>query len=179
MNWSDIASTVGKYAPIVATSLSSPMGAAIGAGTLIANLFGVDETPESVMDYIKNNPDKAQEKLNILQMVQEQNRHEEAMADMSLQSILGAQKNSVNVNSSPVDNKIKMLLVICDIIAFFICVIAMIASMFYGKPIDAGILGIIGMIVGYLIKSFGEKDGFYWGTSFGSQKKDDIIANKK
>jgi hypothetical protein len=178
MNWSDLSSTVAKYAPLMATTLSSPLGAAVGAGTLIAKLFGVDATPEGVMDYITNNPEKAKEKLNILQMVQEQNRHEEAMADMSLQSLQGAQKNSMNVNASPVDSKIKIRLVNSEITALFVCVIAVIGAMFYDKPIDGGILGILGMIVGYLLKSFDGKDGYYWGKIFSSQKKDYFNSDK-
>jgi hypothetical protein len=180
MEWSDISSTISKYAPLVATTLSSPVGVAIGAGTIIANLFGVEEKPESIMDYIKNNPEKAQEKISIFEMIKEKNRHEETIDSLTLKSQQGAQSNSVNVNASPVDNVIKMRLVNSEICLLFLCVASLIGSMFYDKPIETGVLSILSMIVGYLLKSsIGEKDGYYWGTSFSSQKKDDVIAGKR
>ncbi len=178
MEWSDISSAVAKYAPMVATTLSSPLGAAIGAGTIIANMFGVEATPDSVMDYITNNPEKAQEKISVFEMVKEQNRHDEHMAAIEFQNVDSARKNSQTINASPIDNAIKMKLVNTDMWVLYATLGAIIGAMFYDKPIDSGLIGLLGMVLGYAIKSLGEKCGFYFGTSLSSQKKDAVIAGK-
>ena len=176
MDWSDISSTISKYAPLVGESLSSPIVAAIGVGTLIANIFGVNADPESVIDYIKNNPEKAEEKLNILQMVQERNRHEEQMSSIEYQNVDSARKNSQNINVSPVDNRIKMILVLGQ----FSVLIILIALFFVFKErIDQSVTLTLGTVMGAIMASISSMVNFYWGTSFSSQKKDDLIARKK
>ncbi len=65
MNWSDVGSAIIKYAPLAGSALSSPVGAAIGVGTIIANLFGVDASPEKVLDAINANPQQAEERIKI------------------------------------------------------------------------------------------------------------------
>lgn len=55
MNWSDIASTVGKFAPMVGTVLGGPAGLAIGS--LVASALGVENTPEAVAKELAVNPE--------------------------------------------------------------------------------------------------------------------------
>lgn len=176
MEWSDISETIGKYAPLAAASLSSPIGAAIGVGSMIAKIFGVDSNPEAVLDYIKENPDKASDKLNVLQMIQERNRHEEQIKAIEFQNVEGARNNSQNVNSSPVDNKIKMILVLGQFIALGACIL-----LFYmfRDGMDQSVVVTLGALMGSLTTSIYSMVNFYWGTSFSSQRKDDVIASKK
>jgi hypothetical protein len=176
MEWSDISSIVAKYAPLVATTLSSPLGAAIGAGTIIANMFGVDATPDSVMDYINNNPEKAQEKISVFEMIKERNRHEEQIKEIEFKNVENARNNSVNVNASPVDNNIKMILVIGQFIALGACIL-----LFYmfRDGMEQSLVVTIGALMGSLTTSIYSMVNYYWGTSFGSQKKDEVIASKR
>lgn len=175
MEWSDISSAVAKYAPLVATTLSSPVGAAIGAGTIIANLFGVDATPESVMDYIKENPQKAEDKLNALQIIQERNRHEEQIKAIEFQNVDSARKNSAPVNASPVDNQIKIMLVVGQFLALGACIL-----LFYifRDGMDQSVVVTLGALMGSLTTSIYSMVNFYWGTSFSSQRKDDVISGR-
>ena len=176
MEWSDLTSTISKYAPLVATTLSSPLGAAIGAGTIIANLFGVEAKPESVMDYINKNPVKAQEKISVFEMIKEQNRHEENIKSIEFQNIDGARKNSENVNISPVDNKIKMILVVGQ----FTVLTTLIALFFFFKEsMNQSVTITLGSVMGVIMANIASMINYYWGTSFSSQKKDDVIAGKK
>lgn len=188
MNWSDIASTIGKFAPLAGAALSSPVGAVIGVGTIIANLFGVDAKPDKVLDYINQNPEKAQEKLQlemanniefqkiVLQIIQERNRHEEQDKVIEFQNVDSARKNSANINVSPVDNHIKMILVVGQFIALGACIL-----LFYifRSGMDQSIVVTLGALMGSLTTSIYSMVNFYWGTSFGSQKKDDVIAGNK
>ncbi len=188
MNWSDISSVVSKFAPLAGAALSSPVGAAIGVGTIIANLFGVDAKPEKVLDYIKQNPEKAQERLQFemannielqkiaLDAIEERNRHEEQDKAIEFQNVDSARKNSANVNASPVDNRIKMILVVGQ---FSVLIILISLFFIFKDKIDQSVTLTLGTVMGAIMASISSMVNFYWGTSFSSQKKDDVIANKK
>lgn len=82
MEWKDIASVVGKAAPIVGTLLGGPAGAAVGG--LISAALGTANTPDAVSAELAGNPDaivKVQElqinakiQLQQLAVTAEQNR---------------------------------------------------------------------------------------------------------
>jgi len=55
MNWKDIASIVGKAAPVIGTLLGGPAGTAVGA--LVAGALGTDNTPDAVSAALAGNPD--------------------------------------------------------------------------------------------------------------------------
>jgi hypothetical protein len=57
MDWKDIASTVGKAAPILGTLIGGPAGGTVGA--LIASALGVSNTPDAVSVALQTNPDAA------------------------------------------------------------------------------------------------------------------------
>ena len=60
MNWSDIASTVARTAPMLGGLLGGPIGAAVGAaGSIIASALGVAPTPDAVSIALQTNPDAA------------------------------------------------------------------------------------------------------------------------
>lgn len=188
MNWSDVGNAVKEYAPLVGMALTSPVGAVAAIGKVVANIFGTDANPEDVLRFIDNDPARAKERLqnelstNIdfqklcLQIKQEDNRHEEQISSITASDKDSARKNSPNVNQSPVDNKIKMMLVASDILFLGACI----GGIYYlnGK-IDQGTSMILGSIIGYLCASLKDKGGFYWGSSFSSKIKDDFIMNNK
>lgn len=180
MEWSDISSAVSKYAPLVATTLSSPIGAAIGAGTIIANMFGVAATPDSVMDYINNNPEKAQEKISMFEIIKERNRHEEQIKAIELQNIESARNNSKNVNESPVDNKIKIRALNFNMFMLTLFVGTFIFTIYwnlkYHALLDAGLSAMLGMGIGQFSAPIKDVMNYFFATSFSSKKKDDVIA---
>ncbi len=55
MDWSDLASIVGKSAPVLGSLLGGAPGAMIGG--LIASALGTTNTPEAVSTALQNNPD--------------------------------------------------------------------------------------------------------------------------
>jgi hypothetical protein len=57
VNWSDIASTIGKVAPVIGTLVGGPAGAAIGG--LVSMALGVENTPAAVQAAIATDPDAA------------------------------------------------------------------------------------------------------------------------
>jgi hypothetical protein len=57
MNWSDIAKTVGEFAPMLGGLLAGPAGAAVG--TMIASGLGVSPEPDEVSKALSVNPEAA------------------------------------------------------------------------------------------------------------------------
>jgi len=188
MSWSDVGDAVKEYAPLVGMALTSPVGTVAAIGKVVANIFGTKANPEDVMRFIDNDPERAKERLqheistNIefqklcLQIKQEENRHEEQILNIDASDRDSARENSDNVNKSPVDNWIKVILVISEIMLLAACI----AGFFiFRKDLDQGDTMTIGTIMGLLINSLMSKNGFYWGSSFSSKLKDDFIMNNK
>ena len=57
MDWKDLASTVGKMAPMLGTLLGGPAGSAIGG--IVASALGAENTPTAVSQAMLTNPDAA------------------------------------------------------------------------------------------------------------------------
>lgn len=82
MDWKDLATTVGRAAPMLGTLLGGPAGAAVGG--LIASALGSGGTPDEVSQALVANPDAAvklkqieterQTKLQELVVLSESNR---------------------------------------------------------------------------------------------------------
>lgn len=188
MSWSDVGNAVKEYAPLVGMALTSPIGAVAAIGKVVANIFGTDANPEDVLRFIDNDPERAKERLqhelatNIdfqklcLQTKQEDNRHEEQILTIAASDKNSARVNSDNVNKSPVDNWIKMILTVSEILILSACLLGFFA---YHKDFDQGSTMTLGTIIGLLINSLMSKDGFYWGSSFSSKMKDDFIVRNK
>ena len=160
-------------------ALSSPVGAVEAIGTVVASIFGVKANPDDVMGYLNANPEQAQDRIQhevgtnfdfqklCASKIQEQNRHEEEMASITISDTDSARKNSDNINKSPVDNKIKMIIVISQIFLFFIFVIIL---AIYHDDLSATLSGIVGTVLGMLLKSLTTIIDFYWGSSFEKSK---------
>lgn len=59
MDWRDIASAVGKAAPMLGTLLTGPAGAAVAVGGMIASALGTGAAPDEVAQALATNPDAA------------------------------------------------------------------------------------------------------------------------
>lgn len=58
MEWSDVAETVGKVAPVLGSALAGPAGGAVGG--LVARALGVTETPEALAGATQNTEQRAE-----------------------------------------------------------------------------------------------------------------------
>ena len=57
MEWKDLTSTIGKFAPLIGTVIGGPAGAAVGA--LVSATLGTDNNPSAVQQALASNPDVA------------------------------------------------------------------------------------------------------------------------
>ena len=57
LNWSDIASTIGRAAPLIGTLLGGPAGSVVGG--IVASVLGTENTPDAIHAAIAMNPEAA------------------------------------------------------------------------------------------------------------------------
>lgn len=189
MNWSDVGSAVLKYAPLAGAALSSPIGAVAGLGAIVANAFGVKATPESVMDFINADPKKAEERLQFemsnnvelqkiaLDIVKENNRSKENLLQIENdklkainQDTENARANSAVIATNPVYNFIMVLLVVG---AF--TVVAYCLHLIGSDEVSSTESPLISMIIGAFSTCLIGAFGFFFGSSLGSQLKDNVM----
>jgi hypothetical protein len=96
MDWKDIASIVGKGAPLLGTLSGGPPGALIGG--MIASALGSENTPEGVSAAIANNPD-AYLKLKELEL-NNKTKLEEIATSLAIAEINATKESAVEVNKT-------------------------------------------------------------------------------
>jgi hypothetical protein len=57
MDWKEVGKTAAKFAPLIGAALPVPGGAAIGS--IIASVFGVEDSPDAVMKAMESDPEAA------------------------------------------------------------------------------------------------------------------------
>lgn len=103
MDWKGVGSIIGKAAPIIGGLLGGPAGAS--AGSLVANVLGVKETPEAVSEALTANPEalaKVQEaqlkyKTRLAEIALEE---KELMVDLEKAEIEAGSEAIKNVNAT-------------------------------------------------------------------------------
>lgn len=176
MDWKDIKDAVAQYAPLAGTLIAGPAGAAVGA--IISSTLGVPNTPDEVATALKTNPDAAVKLKEI-----------ESTRQVELQKLvvqaegarLAAQVASMQ---SAVDNtkdarrmQIEMRSMVPAALAFVITggFFGILALMLTGvwSPHDNNALLIL---LGSLGTSWGSVCQYYYGSSAGSSRKDELLA---
>ena len=96
MKWSDVAPSIGKFAPILGTLIGGPAGAALGA--VVASVLGVEATPSAVSEAMRINPDAAVK----LQEIESNERVklQEMAVQQAANEMEAATKAAVSVNST-------------------------------------------------------------------------------
>lgn len=85
MSWGKVGESVISVAPALGAALGGPLGGA--AGVLIAEVFGVDATPEKVSEAIKNDP-------NSILKLAEIERDKFASSNLTVQQMLISEANA-------------------------------------------------------------------------------------
>lgn len=175
MEWSEVGKTISQYAPLVGMALSSPTGAAIAVGQVVADILGAKATPQDVINSFNKNQQKSAQQLqdalsnNIefqkmcIAKIHEANQHEETEDSLYVKDMTSARQNLVNVNNSPMDNKLKFIIVISELMMLCLCLIAI---LFFHESLDKTSISVVGIAMGVLGKSITSKDYFYWGNPF-------------
>ena len=179
MSWKDIASTVGKFAPIVGTVLGGPAGAAVGS--LVSSALGVENEPQAVAKAIQADPQAAL-KLKQLQIDNQKmlNAHIEKMADLDFEyeksrvaEVASAREREIKTTSSGSKNYVQGILAVVGIIAFFgfSGYIVVIGLPEMGK--DSAL--VVGTVIGSVMMIGKDIYGYYFGSSSGSKEKTKLL----
>jgi len=176
MEWKDIASIVGKSAPMLGTLLGGPAGAAVGG--LIASALGTGSAPDDVAQAMAVNPDAAVKLRQIeadrtvrLQELLEQSAAAELAARTAELQTAAADRADARKTQQAVRSPIPGLLAIGITLGFFSILIVMMIGVW--KPSDNQALLIL---LGALGTSWGAVVNYYFGSSAGSARKDELLA---
>ena len=159
MDWKKVAGLVGQAAPILGTALGGPMGGA--AGSLVASVLGVDNTPDAVAQAIKQDPQAA---IKIKQLELE---HSTELARIAFQTLDVELKDTQNAREN---HKFSMM-------PGFICVsMTLIVSAFsvviFTSPIPDANNEIAYLLFGSVLAKWGDSIAYWVGTTRSSAEKD-------
>ncbi|MEZ6852100.1 hypothetical protein [Halodesulfovibrio aestuarii] len=167
MDWKDVGSIVAKGAPILGAALGGPVGAIAGAaGSLVASLFGCEDSPEAVEKAIKQNPDallklkelEARENARMLQWKQAQLNAEIVDRD-------SARERDTKITQIKGGNTRADVLAYLSIIAL----IGVVAALFMFPVPDGSARDLLLVLTGCLINIVKDVYGFEFGSSRGEQ----------
>lgn len=171
MDWKDIASKVGTVAPILGTLLGGPAGAAVGG--LVASALGTGANPGEVAAAMTGNSD-AIVKLRELE-TQQQTRFQELLADQAkatLQAEVG-DRDSARKMQETTRSQMPAVLAMVVTVGFFGILAALLMN---GLPKDGG--EVLMLLVGSLASAWTGVLSFYFGTTFSSSVKTELLTKR-
>ena len=175
MDWKDLGHTLGKFAPLIGTTILGPAGALVGS--LVSDALGVENTPEAVAKAVKADP-QASLKLQELSIKKEAmlNEHIEKMASLDMkyeelrvEDVSSARSREIESLKSGSKNYVQSALAIIGVVAFF---------GFSGYVVRYGLADmskesamIVGTVIGSVMMIGKDIYGYYFGSSSGSKEK--------
>jgi len=171
MNWSEIGKAIGNAAPMVGGLLGGPAGAAIGS--VVAATLGVEDTPDSVNQALKNNPDA----LVRIQELQTNSKVElQKLAVTAQQHLLEAQLLQYKAEAEDRDSARKLAAQqprdwvrpsITILMIFGAIAIVFLVFSGYAKELlkDATASLTIGTVIGYWFNEVKQVMAFWFGTT--------------
>lgn len=165
MKWSDIASAIGKAAPLVGSVIGGPAGAGIGA--LVASALGVENTPEAVHAAL-GNPDAL---VKLKQLESDERKHLLEMQLSTLQAELGDTQNARGVHSDSIMPAVVTmgLTAICGLLLY---------SLLYVEIPEQN-RDILVQSLGTVFGFWGASIAYWVGTTRSSQLKTEILRGKQ
>ena len=167
MSWQKI---VASIAPTIATALGSPIaGMAISAVTSALGL-APDAKDEAINAAITANPDL------LLKLKESEIAFKQRIAELGidLERIHSEDRNSARNRQVQLKDQVPNVLAFVVIVGFF----ATVGYVFSGNIMLAGEQGIlVGTIIGYVSAKADQVLSYFFGSSSGSDKKNQIMAD--
>lgn len=159
MDWKKVGRTVGKIAPMLGTALGGPGGAVVGA--IVASALGVDNSPDSIEQAVKNDPNAAV-KLREVEL-----QHKERLELIAFKTLSTELSDKANARQTHKHNPMPA----------FICIgltlmIAFSAFMLFKLNIPAANKDIAYLLFGTVIAKWGDSIAYWVGTTRSSAEKD-------
>lgn len=177
MNWKDIESDVGKFAPIVGTLIGGPAGAAVGG--LVAAALGTAGSPDAVQAAIATDPQAA---LKLAQFQSDNSVKLQQMAFAHADNVLAAQtavaQSDVQDRASARERETKLGGYTTPMLAWLIIggSLALTAAVVTGYVTkDPTLATLVGTALGSVWSEAKQVLSYYFGSSAGSANKDATI----
>lgn len=173
MDWKDIASAVGKTAPLLGTVLGGPAGAAVGS--LVAAALGTASTPDDVRAALAADP-AAAVKLRELEMAHEVRLQELAldMTKAELADIQSARARDIALAQAGRSNRRADVMVAGATLGLLACLLSLVLYRDKIPPEAVGIISTVASIFGLCLR---DAFTFEFGSSRSSQAKDATISD--
>lgn len=179
MDWKDVAGAVGKAAPLVGTLLGGPAGAAVGG--LVAAALGSGPAPDDVAQALATNPDAA---VKLRQIEADHAEHLQALAVQAETARLAADTDALRIAAADRDSARGREVKAADTITPRALALLVTAGFFgalgwllvEGKPQAGGDALLV--MLGALGTAWTAIVSYYFGSSAGSARKDEIAAAK-
>jgi len=172
MNWSDIAGTIGKAAPMLGTLLGGPAGAAIGS--LISSALGADNDPAAVSAAISQNPE-ALVKLRQLE-ADRQVKLQELMLTHAATMAQTEAADRKDARGANVSSGMQPAVFALSIILLLLTLGSEVSVLFLGYPPSIPDL-VVGRVLGLLDAVAMMVLAYWFGTTSGSAQKTELLAN--
>jgi hypothetical protein len=176
MDWKDVGTALGKTAPLLATILGGPAGAAVSAaGALVAAALNTEATPDAVTAALSADPAalakvrevESAERVSLQQIALEQTKAELAdAANARARDIAFLQAGKRNTRAD--------LMVLMDVVGLVACLIVL---CLYRDRIPSEAVALIGTIASFFGLSLRDAHNFEFSSSRSSQAKDATIQN--
>ncbi len=182
MNWKDIGAAIGNAAPMVGGLLAGPAGAAIGS--VVAATLGVDNTPDSVNDALKNNPDalvrlqelQVNSKVELQKLAVTAQQHQ-LEADLLQYRAESEDRNSARELAAKQPNDLIRPTITILMILGAIAIVFLVFSG-YSKDLltNATASLTVGTVMGYWFGEVKQVMAFWFGTTKDAGRQSDIVT---
>jgi len=179
VNWKDIGSTIGKFAPILGTAIGGPAGGVVGS--LVSSALGVENEPDAVAKAMQSDP-QAGLKLKQLQIDKQKmlNDHVEKMANLDFEyeksrvaEVASARTREIEVTRSGSKNYVQGILALIGVGAFFGFSGYVVVQGLPNMTKEASL--IVGTVIGSVMMIGKDIYGYYFGSSSGSKEKTKML----
>lgn len=171
MNFKGIADIVGKGAPLVGSLLLGNAGGKVGS--MIASALGVENDHSKIMEKLKIDPD------SLLKIKQIETTHKEELQRLQFEEMKVITTDISNARSRELEMaKMGKTEWHMPALSWFVSAgyIGLVFTLIF-VPIPQDTSGAIMMLFGSLSTAWGVIISYYYGSSHGHAKKDEVIAN--
>jgi len=172
LKFKNLSSLVGKGAPLVGSLLLGNAGEKVGS--MIASVLGVENNQDKIMEKLISDPDSFV-KIKQLELSHKEELQKLQLAEMQVVTadIQSARNRELEIIKTTGESEWHMPALAWFITAGYIGLVF--TLVFVTIPTDTS--GAIMMLFGSLSTAWGAIVSYYYGSSHGSSKKDEVIAN--
>jgi hypothetical protein len=159
MDWSELGEAIAGYAPLLGGVIGGPAGGAIGS--IVASVFGVQNKPEAILEAVKADPEAAVK----LRMIELDNK-----AELQKIAVELAKAEIIDKQNARKENKHSAVPALLS--AVLSMVIVVIIYLLFYTPVPEGSKDVLFMLLGVVVKEWGNAMQYWFGTTRSSENKD-------